>query len=65
VTRGDEELTAHPRTVSGVFTDLFRAGFRVDTLVEPKPGRAGSGPGAAGAAPLPSIIVWRARKEGT
>jgi SAM-dependent methyltransferase len=66
VTRGDEELTAHPRTVSGVFTDLFRAGFRVDTLVEPKPGRAGSGPErAAGTPPLPSIIVWRARKEGT
>jgi SAM-dependent methyltransferase len=62
VTRADEELVAHPRMVSTTFTDLFRSGFRVDTLIEPRPARAGAG-GAA--PPLPSIIVWRARKEGS
>jgi ubiquinone/menaquinone biosynthesis C-methylase UbiE len=44
------------RDIGEVFTELGRAGFRVDTIVEPKP----STPGAR----LPDTIVWRARKEG-
>ena len=39
-----------------VFTELGRAGFRVDTILEPKP----STPGAR----IPDTIIWRARKEG-
>jgi SAM-dependent methyltransferase len=57
VTRADEQVAVYPRMLSEVFTDLFRSGFRLDTLVEPKPGRAGG--------MLPSIVVWRVRKEGT
>ena len=58
VNRWGEQVTAYPRSLSAVFTDLARAGFRVDTLIEPKL--------AAAATPhVPSIVVWRARKEGT
>jgi hypothetical protein len=50
-----ETLTLHARGIGDVFTELGRAGFRVDTIVEPKP---------APNATLPTTIVWRARKEG-
>lgn len=46
----------HVRDVGEVFTALGRAGFRVDTILEPRP----STPGAR----VPDTIVWRARKEG-
>jgi hypothetical protein len=39
-----------------VFTELGRAGFRVDTVLEPRPDTPG--------ARVPATIVWRARKEG-
>ena len=45
------------RNVSELFTELGRAGFRVDTILEPGPQRFGE--------KLPSTIVWRARKEGS
>lgn len=61
VTRSDEQLTAYPRPFGEVFTELHRSGFRVDTLIEPAPGRTGVG----GAPQLPTIVVWRARKEGS
>jgi SAM-dependent methyltransferase len=51
-----ETLTLHARGIGDVFTELGRAGFRVDTIVEPKPALAN--------ATLPTTIVWRARKEG-
>jgi SAM-dependent methyltransferase len=44
------------RDVGEVFTELGRAGFRVDTILEPRPAAAG--------ARIPDTIVWRARKEG-
>jgi SAM-dependent methyltransferase len=56
VVRGDEADRVHVRSVSEVFTELGRAGFRVDTLLEPRPSAHG--------ARLPASIVWRARKEG-
>jgi SAM-dependent methyltransferase len=56
VTRDDEPVRIHVRDVSEVFTELGRAGFRVDTILEPRP----STPGAR----IPDSIVWRARKEG-
>ncbi len=43
-------------TVSSVFTELHRAGFRVDVVAEPAPSDGGR---------LPVTIVWRARKEGS
>jgi len=54
VTRWGETVTAYPRAMSEIFTDLMRAGFRVDALNEPRI-----------AGDLPGIVVWRARKEGT
>jgi ubiquinone/menaquinone biosynthesis C-methylase UbiE len=57
VTRWGEPITVYPRTLSETFADLSRAGFRVDTLLEIA--------AATGNAPVPSTVVWRARKEGT
>jgi hypothetical protein len=45
----------YTRNVSELFTELGRAGFRVDTILEPKAGFGEK---------LPATIVWRARKEG-
>jgi SAM-dependent methyltransferase len=51
-------VTRH--TLSEVFTGLTRAGFRVDTLLEPEPAYE-----HGGRALLPDTVVWRARKEGS
>jgi SAM-dependent methyltransferase len=51
-----EPVRVHVRDVGEVFTELGRAGFRVDTILEPRP--------AAPGARIPERIVWRARKEG-
>jgi SAM-dependent methyltransferase len=59
VTRDGETLTLWPRTTADVFAALHRAGYRVDTLVEPEPVRS-SDPGPT----VPTSIIWRARKEG-
>jgi ubiquinone/menaquinone biosynthesis C-methylase UbiE len=56
VQRWDEAITAYPRSLSETFADLSRAGFRVDTLLELSTTSAD--------APIPSTVVWRARKEG-
>lgn len=58
VDRNGESLTLFPRTIGEVFMSLGRAGFRVDTIVEPEPVSGESPP------MLPSTVVWRARKEG-
>lgn len=50
---------AHPHAIAPVFVGLGRAGYRVDTLLEPEPPR-----GSAGRALVPPSIIWRARKEG-
>jgi SAM-dependent methyltransferase len=54
--RDGDSVRIHVRDIGEVFTELGRAGFRVDAIVEPKP----STPGAR----IPDTIVWRARKEG-
>ncbi len=54
-TRWGEPVTVYPRSLGETFTDLSRAGFRVDALVEPRQGTS----------LVPSTVVWRARKEGT
>jgi ubiquinone/menaquinone biosynthesis C-methylase UbiE len=56
VERLGEPAQVYARSIGDVFTELGRAGFRVDTILEPRP----DVPGAR----LPSTIVWRARKEG-
>ncbi|MFI5054321.1 MAG: class I SAM-dependent methyltransferase [Acidimicrobiia bacterium] len=56
VERHGEPIVLHTRGIGDVFTELGRAGFRVDTIAEPQP--MGSD------ARMPSTIVWRARKEG-
>jgi SAM-dependent methyltransferase len=56
VTREGEPARIHVRDISAVFTELGRAGFRVDTILEPRPPTPG--------ARVPDAIVWRARKEG-
>jgi hypothetical protein len=60
VAREGEELELYVHTIADVFTELGRAGLRVDTIAEPRPPRASSVLGPA----VPSTIVWRARKEG-
>jgi ubiquinone/menaquinone biosynthesis C-methylase UbiE len=56
VERDGERVRVYTRGISQVFTDLGRAGFRVDTVLEPGPDTPG--------AKVPSTIVWRGRKEG-
>jgi SAM-dependent methyltransferase len=56
VVRDGEATHVHVRDIGDVFTELGRAGFRVDTLLEPRPATPG--------ARVPDTIVWRARKEG-
>ncbi|HEX5614536.1 MAG TPA: methyltransferase domain-containing protein [Acidimicrobiia bacterium] len=54
-----EPVTLWPRTIAEIFASLHRAGFRVDTLLEPEPvATADTGP------TIPPILLWRARKEG-
>lgn len=56
---------AHHYTVSGLFTGLTRANFRVDTILEPEP-RGPGGPGSAttdGSPLVPRTLIMRARKE--
>ncbi len=56
----------HPHTVSEVFTDLTRAGFRVDVMMEPEP--RDEGPLARQFTEImrwvPATLLLRARKEG-
>jgi hypothetical protein len=55
VERDGEPIQLYLRTVSNVFHELTRAGFRVELIAEPPP---------APDALVPHTIVWRARKEG-
>jgi ubiquinone/menaquinone biosynthesis C-methylase UbiE len=56
VERDGETARVYTRGIGEVFTELGRAGFRVDTVLEPRPDTPG--------ARVPATIVWRARKEG-
>jgi ubiquinone/menaquinone biosynthesis C-methylase UbiE len=56
VERDGETARVYTRGIGEVFTELGRAGFRVDTVLEPRPDTPG--------ARVPASIVWRARKEG-
>ncbi len=54
VGRDGEPILVYRRRVAEVFAELGRAGFRTEVIVEPEPPRG----------PVPTTIVWRARKEG-
>jgi ubiquinone/menaquinone biosynthesis C-methylase UbiE len=56
VERDGETARVYTRGIGEVFTELGRAGFRIDTVLEPRPDTPG--------ARVPATIVWRARKEG-
>lgn len=66
-TDGADSGADHPVTTSGLFTSLTRAGFLVDTVLEPEPVRGG--PRSRWWEPtmswLPSTLIVRARKLGT
>ncbi len=55
IERDGEAIRLYVRTVSDVFQQVTRSGFRVEVLAEP---RLGPDP------IVPSTIIWRARKEG-
>jgi SAM-dependent methyltransferase len=59
-------VTVYPHTVSGLFTSLHRANFRVDAIYEPEP-RVAEVRSAAWRevnSVVPSTLVIRARKQG-
>ena len=51
---------ARPERIGELFHRLGRAGFQVDTILEPEPA-----PTARGRALAPTSIIWRARKVGS
>ncbi len=52
------------RTTGTLFVELGRAGFRVDTLLEPAPTEAGGPHWSPAMASVPATLIVRARKEG-
>ncbi len=56
----DTSTGAHPHRVGDIFAALGRAGFQVDTILEPEP--AG---GSRGRALVPTTVIFRARKVGS
>jgi ubiquinone/menaquinone biosynthesis C-methylase UbiE len=62
---GDHPLDV-PRTISGLFTSLSRANFRVDTVLEPEPTRGDprSSRWVDAMSWLPATLIIRARKLG-
>ena len=59
ITRNDHRVRVWPRTIADVFAGLHRAGYRADALLEPEPVRSAD-PGPL----IPTMVIWRARKEG-
>ena len=61
----DPRHGTHVRTAGALFTELGRAGFRVDHVLEPAPTGSSGGPHWTPAmAKVPATLVLRARKEG-
>jgi ubiquinone/menaquinone biosynthesis C-methylase UbiE len=54
IARGGDTALLFVRSLSDVFTDLHRAGLRVDTLLEPR----------ASGDTVPATVIWRARTDG-
>ena len=66
-TDSEETPRRGARTIAAVFTSLTRAKFRVDTILEPQPERAGprSKQWSEAMAWVPATLIIRARKEGS
>jgi ubiquinone/menaquinone biosynthesis C-methylase UbiE len=61
----DPRHGTHARSAGELFTELGRAGFRVDHLLEPAPTGSTGGPHwSAAMAKVPATLILRARKEG-
>ena len=61
----DPRHGTHARSVGMLFTELTRAGFRVDHILEPRPIDADGGPHWSPVmAHVPATLIVRARKEG-
>lgn len=61
----DPRHGTHVRSAGALFTELGRAGFRVDHLLEPAPTGSAGGPHWSSAmAKVPATLILRARKEG-
>ena len=61
----DPRHGTHARSTGALFTELTRAGFRVDHVLEPAPTGAAHGPHWSPAMEkVPATLVLRARKEG-
>lgn len=52
------------RTTGNLFVELGRAGFRVDTVLEPEPTDQGGPHWSPAMASVPATLILRARKEG-
>lgn len=61
----DPRHGTHARSIGALFTELTRAGFRVDHVLEPAPTGSGRGPHWSPAMEkVPATLILRARKEG-
>ncbi len=60
----DERAGTRTRSVGTLFTELGRAGFRVDTVLEPAPTDPGGPHWADVMKGIPATLILRARKEG-
>jgi SAM-dependent methyltransferase len=61
---GDLRSGTHARSFGALFTELGRAGFRVDTVLEPRPDRTDGPHWTSAMEKVPATLVLRARKEG-
>mgnify|MGYP000571975456 CR=1 FL=1 len=60
----DARAGTYNRSVSALFVELHRAGFRVDTVLEPAPASPGGPHWTPAMEALPATLILRARKEG-
>ena len=60
----DSRSGTHARSFADLFTELGRAGFRVDTVLEPAPDRSGGPHWSAAMERVPATLILRARKQG-
>lgn len=63
-TADDPRSGTHARSFGALFTELGRAGFRVDTVLEPPPDQTGGPHWSPAMDQVPATLVLRARKEG-
>lgn len=60
----DPRAGTYARSFGSLFTELGRAGFRVDTVLEPAPTQTGGPHWSPAMDRIPATLILRARKEG-